>query len=200
MTPRLSLRRHSLRRQHPRGPGVGRHHVHFTVGKVHRRSGSAPWGPQAIVNQGWHRSAASRSRRRRYAPDRRDSTVWDRIETNVIPQTISDAGAALYLEGPPNVLWQTPYGHHISHRSVINFARRGFRRSSPPSSPLPMANPSARHSAVGRSHGSPLGAEVEARNTTGLAAAINAAEATLKDRFCDGPMTSTMQGIVFTSA
>ena len=113
---------------------------------------------------------------------------------------ISDAVAALYPEDPPNFLRRTPYGHHDVPSIGNHLREAGFSEIESTVVTLPIVIPSARHSAFGGLHGSPLGAEVEARNAAGLEAATNAAEAALKARFGDGTMTSTIKAIVFLAA
>lgn len=126
-------------------------------------------------------------------------SVWDRIETNPIPQIVADAVAALYPDDPPDFHRRTPYGHNDIPAISGQLRAAGFSGVEATVVTLPMTSPSARHSAVGGCQGSPLGAEVEARNPTGLAAATDAVETALKTRFGDGPMASTMQAIVFAA-
>jgi len=127
-------------------------------------------------------------------------SVWDRIELSPIAHTVADAIAARYPEDPPNFLRRTPYGYNDVAAISNQLGEAGFGDIESVVVTLPSSCPSPRDAAVGPCHGSPLRGEIEARDPTGLAAATDAAAAALAVRFGEGPITSTMQAIVFTAA
>lgn len=127
-------------------------------------------------------------------------SVWDRIEWNPIPNTVSDAIAARYPVDPPNFLRRTPFGYNNVETISNQLSEAGFGNIESVVVTLPCCCPSPRDAAVGQCHGSPLRSEIEARDATGLAAATDAAAAALAARFGEGPIESTMQAIIFTAA
>ena len=126
-------------------------------------------------------------------------SVWDRIEFSPIFMTIADTIAARYPADPPNFPRRTPYGHHDVGILSDHLRDAGFAGIDHVVLTLPCLCPSPRDAAIGVCHGSPLRSEIEARDPTGLDAATDAAAAALVARFGDGPITSTMQAIIFTA-
>lgn len=127
-------------------------------------------------------------------------SVWDKIEFNPIAHTIADAMAARYPNDPPNFQRRTPYGYNDVAAIRNQLVEAGFSDISSVVVTLPIHCPSPRDGAVGACQGSPLGSQIEARDPTGLAAAIDAAAAALAARFGEGPIASSMQAIIFTAA
>jgi SAM-dependent methyltransferase len=127
-------------------------------------------------------------------------SVWDRIELSPIAHTIADAIAARYPADPPNFPRRTPYGHYDIETINDQLGKAGFTNIESVGVTFPSICPSPRNAAVAVCQGSPLRSEIEARDATGLAAATDAAAAALVERFGDGPITSSMQAIVFTAA
>jgi ubiquinone/menaquinone biosynthesis C-methylase UbiE len=127
-------------------------------------------------------------------------SVWDRIESNPISNAMSHAIAAHFPEDPPNFLRRTPFGHHDVEPIRRQLGEAGVGIIEFDYVTLPSVCPSPRNAAVGQCHGSPLRSEIEARDRTGLAAATDAVTAGLVARFGEGPISSTMQAIIFTAA
>ena len=126
--------------------------------------------------------------------------VWDRIEVNPIFMTIADTIAARYPDDPPNFPRRTPYGHHDIQIMRGYLQEAGFDGIDAVVLSLPCHCPSPGEAAIAVCHGSPLRSEIEARDPTGLDAATRAAGVAVAERFGDGPITSTMQAIVFTAS
>jgi hypothetical protein len=59
--------------------------------------------------------------------------------------------------------------------------------------------PAARNPALGLIQGSPLGAEITARDPAGLDRAVEAATEAITERFGPGPSETSMQAHVFTA-
>jgi SAM-dependent methyltransferase len=127
-------------------------------------------------------------------------SVWDKIELSPVALTVADALAARYPDDPPNFSRRTPYGYNDIAVITHQLGEAGFDDIQSEVVTLPCLCPSRRDAAVGPCHGSPFRAEIEARDPTGLAASTDATTAALAARFGEGPITSTMQAIVFTAA
>lgn len=125
--------------------------------------------------------------------------VWDKIESNPIAHTVAVAMAERYPADPPSFQRRTPYGHNDVAAITDQLSEAGYGDIQSVVVTLPSHCPSPRDAAVGACQGSPLGAEIEARDPSGLAAAIDTAAVALTARFGEGPITSTMQAIVFTA-
>jgi len=64
---------------------------------------------------------------------------------------------------------------------------------------MPCRTPSAQHPALGLIQGSPLGAEVTARDPSGLDRAVEAATKAITERFGRGPIEASMQAHIVTA-
>jgi hypothetical protein len=64
---------------------------------------------------------------------------------------------------------------------------------------MPCHTPSARHPALGLAKGSPLGAEVAARDPSGLDRAAEAATQAITERFGPDRVEASMQPHIFTA-
>lgn len=137
------------------------------------------------------RLAAYREARRVLKPGGRFLfNAWDRIELNPVSAAVAGAVAALFPDDPPGFLERTPFGYHDKARIEADLRAAGFaaifgetvRKSS---------RVVARDAATGLCHGSPLRAEIEARDPARLDEAVEAAAAALADRDgAEAPMSA----------
>jgi len=123
--------------------------------------------------------------------------VWDRIEENEFADTVATAVAAMFPGDPPSFLSRTPYGY--SDRSVIqrDLSAGGFlahaqlttiaERSRADSGNIP---------AIAFCLGTPLKNEIEARDPTRVATAVDVSTQALVARFGDGGLNSRMQACI----
>ena len=123
--------------------------------------------------------------------------VWDRIEENEFADTVATAVAAMFPGDPPSFLSRTPYGY--SDRSVIqrDLSAGGFlahaqlttiaERSRADSGKVP---------AIAFCLGTPLKNEIEARDPTRVATAVDVSTQALVARFGDGGLNSRMQACI----
>ena len=123
--------------------------------------------------------------------------VWDRIEENEFADTVATAVAAMFPGDPPSFLSRTPYGY--SDRSVIqrDLSAGGFlahaqlttiaERSRADSGNVP---------AIAFCLGTPLKNEIEARDPTRVATAVDVSTQALVARFGDGGLNSRMQACI----
>ena len=128
-------------------------------------------------------------------------SVWDRIEKNEFAETVIDALASAFPLDPPRFIARVPHGYFDLQAIARDLAQGGFTA------------PLHTHTVVSRSHaasariaaealcqGTPLRAEIEARDIGGLEAATAMAEAALAYRFGSGPIDGRMQAHVITAA
>ena len=123
--------------------------------------------------------------------------VWDRIEENEFADTVATAVAAMFPGDPPSFLARTPYGY--SDRSAIqrDLSVGGFlaqahvttiaERSRADSGNVP---------AIAFCLGTPLKNEIEARDPTRVATAVDVSTQALVARFGDVGLDGRMQACI----
>jgi SAM-dependent methyltransferase len=125
-------------------------------------------------------------------------SVWDRIETNDLTHIVHQTLMEMFPDDPPMFMARTPMGYTDILTIHADLAGAGFTESSVETRKLPCRTPSARHPALGLIKGSPLGAEVAARDPSGLDKAVEAATQAITKRFGPGPIEASMQAHIFT--
>src|SRR4051794_63655 len=122
-------------------------------------------------------------------------SVWDSLEHNPMTRCVVDAAAARYPQNPPRFLARTPHGHHDVEGIRRELAEAGFDEPVIDIVTLPSRAPSADHPAVGFCQGTPMRAEIEALDPSGLAAATDAVTAAVRAVFGAGPIEAPMQAL-----
>lgn len=125
--------------------------------------------------------------------------VWDRISENEFADVVTEALASRFPTDPPRFMARIPHGYHDvgqirSHLSEAGFGEIRFEtveEKSTASSP--------RVPAVAYCQGTPLRAEIEARDPAGVEAATDHVASTLARRFGYGAMEARIQAIVVTA-
>ncbi|WP_310468580.1 methyltransferase domain-containing protein [Sphingomonas sp.] len=118
------------------------------------------------------------------------AVIWDRLERNPVSKAASQAVAELFPGNPPRFLERTPFGYGdptwIEHDLVAaGFTDIEFETV------VRTSRVKARDAAAGLALGSPLRAEIEARDPAMLDAAVEAAAAALAPwEGQDGPMSA----------
>jgi len=105
----------------------------------------------------------------------------------------------MFPNDPPMFMARTPMGYHDISRIRADLVAAGFTGSTVDTRKMPCRTPSARHPALGLIQGSPLGAEVTARDPSGLDKAIEAATQAITKRFGPGPIEASMQAHILTA-
>ena len=123
--------------------------------------------------------------------------VWDRIELNEVPETVSDAVAACFAENPPQFLRRTPHGYHDVTAIRDALGQAGFGKVTAEHVAKRSRANSHRDPAIGFCQGTPLRSEIEARDPKRLEAVTEAAAEALARRFGRGPIEGGIQAIVF---
>jgi ubiquinone/menaquinone biosynthesis C-methylase UbiE len=126
-------------------------------------------------------------------------SVWDSLAHNPMTRCVVDAAAARYPQNPPRFLARTPHGHHDASVIRRELAAAGFDEPGIETVTLPSRAPSADHPAVGFCQGTPMRAEIEAVDPSGLAAATDAVAAAVRAAFGAGPIEAPMQALVITA-
>jgi ubiquinone/menaquinone biosynthesis C-methylase UbiE len=128
------------------------------------------------------------------------AAVWDELARSPIAHAVHDAVARRYAADPPQFLARTPYGYHDPARIRGDLAAAGFASIAIEVVTLPSRAASARDPAIGFCQGSPLRAEIEARDAGGLAATTDDAAAAVAARFGAGPIEAPMQAHVIVAS
>lgn len=125
--------------------------------------------------------------------------VWDRIEENEFPMTVTEALAMLFPDDPPRFMARVPHGYHDIGVFRRDLAAAGFERI--PNIETVAARSqcaSARIAAMAFCQGTPLRAEIEARDSSGLVAATDMAESVIARRFGTSAIDGKIQAHVIT--
>jgi SAM-dependent methyltransferase len=125
--------------------------------------------------------------------------VWDGIGHNDFSATINHALAKVFHEDPPRFLARVPYGYHDvdAIREELAGAGWGSGISHEVVGAASRAD-AARLAATALCQGSPLKADIEARDASRLQEATDVATAALVANFGSGAIEGKMQAIVFT--
>ena len=120
--------------------------------------------------------------------------VWDRIEENEFPDTVTRALATLFPEDPPQFMARVPHGYHDVAVVAADLARGGFTRS-PTFSRLTARSraPSPSIPAIAFCQATPLRNELEARGISCLNDATAAATTAIASRFGAGAIEGKIQ-------
>jgi SAM-dependent methyltransferase len=125
--------------------------------------------------------------------------VWDRVETIDLALMVHKTLTTMFPDDPPRFIERTAMGYHDVAKIRADLARAGFMESTVDTRRLPCLITSARHGALGMIQGSPVGAEVTARDPSGLDKAVDAVTQAITERFGPGPIEATMQAHIVTA-
>lgn len=124
-------------------------------------------------------------------------STWDAIEHNEFAETISRSLEPLFAEDPPRFLDRVPYAYNAPERIARDLEDGGF--SQPQETATIAARSiaaSARTPATAFCQGTPLRAEIEARDASRLQEATDAASEALVRRFGAGLVDAKIQAHV----
>ena len=126
--------------------------------------------------------------------------VWDELETNEAARLVSDAVAATFPDDPPTFVGRTPHGYHRIDEILESLESAGFEDIGVETIDKHGRAPSHRDPALGFCLGSPLRAEIEARDPARLDEAVANAAGALRARFGEGPIEAPMRAYLLTAA
>lgn len=94
--------------------------------------------------------------------------VWDHLAANPAPHTAARAVASLFPDDPPSFLDRVPFGYGDTARIESDLAEAGFEDASIETVAKRSRTADPREAAIGLCHGTPLSAEIEARDPSKL--------------------------------
>ena len=119
------------------------------------------------------------------------TVIWDVIERNPASKVAMDAVANLFPENPPSFSYRIPHGYSDPDRITSDLLLAGFSKvelETVKSMSLPI---SARDAAIGICQGTPLQNELDARNSSSIELATDAAAKALASIEQDGILEFT---------
>ena len=122
--------------------------------------------------------------------------VWDRLEENEIPLTVTEALAVIFPDDPPTFIRNVPHGYFDRSHIESDLRDGGFRDIAFETITLPGVAGSAAEAALALCAGTPVRTELAARAAGDLESTIDAVAAALRRRFGAGPITGKMQALV----
>ena len=125
--------------------------------------------------------------------------VWDRLEENEMPTVMVEAVTAHFPDNPPLFFRRVPHGYFDQAVIRADLAAAGFGKVLIETVTKQSRARAARDVAVAMCQGSPMRAEIVARNPDGLEAATDAVEAALVRRFGSGAVSGKIQALVVTA-
>jgi SAM-dependent methyltransferase len=126
--------------------------------------------------------------------------VWDQIERNDFPKTVTDALAAMFPDDPPLFMARTPHGYHDTDRIRADVMAAGFDSTSTVESIDARSRAaSCTFPAIGFCQGTPLRNEIEARRPGGLEEATGVAAKLIGDRFGETDIDGAIRAHVITA-
>lgn len=127
--------------------------------------------------------------------------VWDRIEHNEFAHTVTRALASMYPQDPPRFLARTPHGYFDPGVIEQDLRRGGFAATVQVDTLAARSQAaSARVPAIAYCQGTPLRNEIEARGSSTLGEATEAAERAIREQFGAGSVDGKIQAHVITVA
>ena len=123
--------------------------------------------------------------------------VWSSLDENEIPRIVARAVADAFPNDPPTFVERVPHGHGDPAVTTAELHAAGFSTVDVEIVELPSRAPSAVDPAIGFCQGSPLRAQIEARDRARLGEITDAATAAVAERFGTGPIEAPMRAFVF---
>ena len=125
--------------------------------------------------------------------------VWDAIAENDFADIITTALAAAFPADPPRFLARTPHGYHDRALIERDLAAGGFTKPAQFATVAARSRAESAHiAALAYCQGSPLRADIEARDPAGLEEATALAAKAIAQRFGTGAVDGRLQAVVVT--
>jgi SAM-dependent methyltransferase len=124
-------------------------------------------------------------------------SVWDRLGENELADVVESAVAPLFPDDPPKFLSRAPYGYFDRTKIQQDLANGGFAAPAKIDTVAERSRAdSPRGPAVGFCEGTPLRAEIEARDASKLGAATDRVAGAIAQRFGRGAVDANMQALI----
>ena len=127
-------------------------------------------------------------------------TVWDRLELNAVNHIAHQTVAAMFPDDPPQFFVRTPFGYWDRTRIESDLRAAGFTRVQIEELPRESQAASAAAPAMGFTQGTPLRAEIEARDPGRLLEATHATAAAYRERFGEGTFRAPLHALVISAS
>jgi ubiquinone/menaquinone biosynthesis C-methylase UbiE len=125
--------------------------------------------------------------------------VWDQISTNEFADVVTEALAAVFPHDPPRFMARIPHGYHDVDQVRAELAAAGFASITVETVDDISRAASARDPAIAYCQGTPLRNEIEARDSSRLEEATQAAADAVARRFGSGPVEGRIRAHVVTA-
>ena len=125
--------------------------------------------------------------------------TWDRIEENELPHEVETTLARRYPDDPPRFMSRTPHGYFDQAVILADVDAGGFDRPHLEVVDARSRAASAELVAVAFCQGTPLRAEIDARDPVGLADAITECAAAIERRFGTADLDAGIRAFVVTA-
>jgi len=122
--------------------------------------------------------------------------VWDRIEENEFAEVVTESVAKVFPSNPPRFLARIPHGYHDREQIERELREAGFPQVEIVTLEETSKAPNARHAAIAYCQGTPLRAEIEARDAARLEEATERAAEAIAQAFGKGPVSGKIQAHV----
>lgn len=125
--------------------------------------------------------------------------VWDRLSDNEFADVIDGALEKMFADDPPHFLARAPYGYHDSQVIEQELKNGGFEAKPLIETVTAQSRASSpRGPAIGYCQGSPLKAEIEARDALRLEEAVDFAAEAIAQKFGREAVEAKIQALVVT--
>jgi ubiquinone/menaquinone biosynthesis C-methylase UbiE len=125
--------------------------------------------------------------------------AWNSLERNPGSLAVAQAVADLFPDDPPSFLSRVPFGYHDKARIEADLRAAGFTRIASETVEQRGVLGSAQAAATGLCHGTPLRAEIEARDAARLDEATAAAAAAIEKLYGSAGGEAAMSAHVFSA-
>lgn len=125
--------------------------------------------------------------------------TWDSIAENEFVQVVTDALAAVFPDDPPRFMERTPHGYHDVDEIRRELVAAEFGAITIETVTRKSRAGSAQEAAMAYCQGTPLRAEIETRDPSGLEAVTLAAAEALARRFGNGPIEGRISAHVVSA-
>jgi ubiquinone/menaquinone biosynthesis C-methylase UbiE len=125
--------------------------------------------------------------------------VWDRMEENEVTLIVDRVVTSLFPDNPPEFMRRTPFGYFDVALIQQQLEAAGFRRIAVETVAKVSTAVSVVDAAVGICQGTPLRAEIEARDSAGLDRVTEAVKTALVERFGSSSFENRMSAHVVTA-
>lgn len=125
--------------------------------------------------------------------------VWDRIETNDFARIVTEVAAGVFPDDPPRFLARTPHGYHDVDQIQRDVEAAGFSAVEIETRRETSTAATAREAAIAYCHGTPLNAEILARDPEALETVTDLTAAAIAAAHGDAPAVGAIQGHVIVA-